>query len=146
MLKEKKEMIRYVCWMIFCAFFVIFNARLWIVQGSIIGCVCMFAMIVMVIIYIGIVICCYREWKKAKSPVQSPPLFHIIFDGKGGWSIKSNEKIVNATSIAAREHNAAIYGIEHLLLALVREGVDVQSPMFSKALRNAVDVITYDHL
>lgn len=57
-----------------------------------------------------------------------------------GDNLKSDAEIQNNPDEAA-EYNAAIDGIESLVLALACKGIDVETPAFADALQTAIEVV-----
>ncbi len=65
---------------------------------------------------------------------------NVATDGKGSGSISSNLHC-NGSDLSDMEYNAAIDGLESLILACACAGIDVNSSNFVEAVQTAIDGI-----
>lgn len=65
----------------------------------------------------------------------------VTLDGKGGGAITSNMHEKEETDLSAQLYNAAVDGLEAMILAQACAGVDIESPAYLDGIETAVQKI-----
>ena len=65
----------------------------------------------------------------------------VTLDGKGGGALTSDMHDTEQTDITARLYNAAVDGLEAMILAQACAGVDITDPKYLDGIETAVQKI-----